>query len=206
MDTYFNLLSLLFKLWQRSAAKVGRSESNDFTLPLLTLLKSMKMFSTQFPFISSNEPSKGTELGNVWAWRALPPWLWTFLSSISFDFEAKPSSKRGFKQKLFVPLRARKLSRFRSEWSICDSSCLRISLGIEVSISELSREFRDDIESESKFEFKSFSRRNLRSCWWLCNLRLNFSSLTSSSFSKLVDFEVLDVLERRFWASFESLM
>lgn len=193
-SAHFNFLSAPFKLWQRSAAKLGRSESNDLTLPLLrTWFKSMKMFSTQFAFISSSELTEHAVLGRV---RAL--WArWDFLSkldpfSASFDFNPKPSSNSGLRQKFFVPVRARKLSRFKSACSICDSSCFKISLGIVKSRSELSRELRDVTEAESKFEFKSFSSKKFRSWCSLCKLPLICSSLTSSSTSKLADFDVLE--------------
>lgn len=125
------------------------------------------MFSTQFDLISSSKLMELVLLGNVSRRRVLFS-EYKIISSSSFM--PKPSSKRGFKQKFLVPVRARKLSRFRSECNICDSSCLRISFGIEISRSELSREFLDVNESESKLEFKSFSKRNSRSWCRLCKL------------------------------------
>lgn len=168
-------------------------------LPLrLTLCKSRKMDSTQL----SNELIELDVLGNT----SNRCWSTDFVLTISsiFEFMLKPSSNKGFRQKFLVPLRARKLSRFRSECNICDSSCFKISFGIEKSRSELSREFRDVVESESKFEFKSLSNRNFLSCW-SCIVWLKLSSLTSSG-SKLGDFDVLDPYEWRFWVSEASLM
>lgn len=206
--SYFNFLSDRFKLWQRSATKLGRSESADFTLPLRrTLFRSMKIFSTQFAFNSSSELMELAVLGNVFDRCA----SWDFTSnfdslSVSLDWNANPSSNKGLRQKLRVPVRALKLSRFKSACSICDSSCLIISRGIEKSRSELSRELRDDTDTESKFEFKSFSRRNLRSWCWLCNWGIKCSSLTSSSISMLADLDVAEPLDNRLSASEDSLM
>lgn len=207
VGNHFNFLSVLFKLWQRSAAKLGLSESPDKTLPLLrTWFKSMKMFSTQLDFNSSSELIELALLGCV---KALRVW-WDFFSTLdplltSCDFTPNPSSNSGFRQKFFVPVLARKLSRFKSACNICDSSCFKISFGIEKSRSELSRELRDVTETESEFEFRSFSKRKFLS-WCSSKLPLKCSSLTSSSTSKLADFEVPDPDEYRFWTSEGSLM